>query len=76
LGTAQTLVQILSPDEVRGRAVSVYTMIVFGFIPLGSLLVGTIASFAGLRSAFVLVGGLCVVLFLAVWIWRPIIRTT
>lgn len=74
LGTAQTLVQMLSPEEVRGRAVSVYTMIVFGFIPLGSLLVGAIASFAGLRSAFVLVGGLCLVLFLAVWLWRPAIR--
>lgn len=75
LGAAQTLVQMLSPEEVRGRAVSVYTMIVFGFIPLGSLLVGAIASFAGLRWAFVLVGALCLMLFLAIWLLRPNVRT-
>jgi MFS family permease len=74
LGAAQTLVQILSPEEVRGRAVSVYTMIVFGFIPLGSLLVGSIAAFAGLRWAFILVGGLCLMLFLAIWLLRPSVR--
>jgi MFS family permease len=75
LGATQTLLQMLSPDEVRGRAVSVYTMIVFGFIPLGTLLVGALASVAGLRFSFVLAGALSVLVFLLIWLRRPVVRT-
>jgi MFS family permease len=74
LGATQTLVQMLSPDELRGRAISVYTMIVFGFIPLGSLIVGVLAAWAGLRGAFTIAGLLCLVLFVLVWFTRPIVR--
>ncbi|HTJ27664.1 MAG TPA: MFS transporter [Candidatus Limnocylindria bacterium] len=75
LGATQTLLQMLSPDELRGRAISVYTMIVFGFIPLGSLVVGALAASAGLRGAFSLAGTLCMLLFLVIWLRRPIVRT-
>jgi MFS family permease len=74
LGATQTLVQMLSPDELRGRAVSVYTMIVFGFIPLGSLVVGGLAASAGLRVAFNLAGTACILLFLLIWALRPSVR--
>ena len=33
MGATNTLIQMLSPDEVRGRALSVYTMIAIGVVP-------------------------------------------
>lgn len=75
LGATNTLIQVLSPDDVRGRALSVYTMIVIGVVPLGSLVDGAIAAAIGLRATFVLAGAICVALFLAIWWLRPIVRT-
>ena len=49
MGATNTLIQILSPDEVRGRALSVYTMIAIGIVPLGSLVDGAIAAAIGLE---------------------------
>ena len=50
LGATNTLIQMLSPDDVRGRALSVYTMIAIGVVPLGSLVDGAIAAAIGLRA--------------------------
>ena len=49
LGATNTLIQMLSPDDVRGRALSIYTMIAIGFVPLGALFDGALA--IGDRSA-------------------------
>lgn len=75
LGATNTLIQTLSPDDVRGRALSIYTMIAIGVVPLGALLDGALATAIGLRATFVLAGGLCVALFLGIWAFRPIVRT-
>ncbi len=47
--TANTLVQTTVPDNLRGRVMSVYTMVFQGFA-IGSLLVGAIAEFAGVPA--------------------------
>ncbi|MGC9991487.1 MAG: MFS transporter [Candidatus Cybelea sp.] len=75
MGATSTLIQILSPDDVRGRALSIYTMIAIGVMPLGSLVDGAIGSIIGLRETFALAGALCVALFLAIWLFAPIVRT-
>jgi MFS family permease len=75
MGATNTLIQMLSPDEVRGRALSVYTMIAIGIVPLGSLVDGAIAATIGLRETFALAGGLCALLFLVIWALAPIVRT-
>lgn len=75
LGATNTLIQTLSPDEVRGRALSVYTMIAIGIVPLGALVDGAIASAIGLRATFALAGALCVGLFAGIWLFRPAVRT-
>ncbi|MBV9027295.1 MAG: MFS transporter, partial [Candidatus Eremiobacteraeota bacterium] len=75
LGVTNTLIQILSPDAVRGRALSIYTMIAIGVVPLGSLVDGAIASAIGLRQAFALAGAVCAALFVLIWMLRPIVRT-
>ena len=75
LGASNTLIQTLSPDHVRGRAISVYTMIAVGVVPLGSFIVGSIASFIGMHRAFLGAGGICVLLFIAVYAGNKLLRT-
>jgi MFS family permease len=58
-GGSNILVQTLAPDEMRGRVVSVYSMILLGFIPGGALVIGSIARFVDLRVVFVGAGLVC-----------------
>ncbi len=74
LGVTNTLIQTLSPDDVRGRALSIYTMIAIGVVPLGALVDGAIAAAIGLREMFVLAGACCTLLFMAIWFFRPAVR--
>lgn len=75
LGATNTLIQTLSPEDVRGRALAVYTMIAIGFVPAGSLLDGAIAAVLGLHEMFALAGAICVATFLAIWLTQPLVRT-
>ena len=47
VATVNSLIQHLVPDAVRGRVLSWHTMAYLGFHPVGSLLVGTLASHWG-----------------------------
>jgi MFS family permease len=75
LGTSNTLIQTLSPDDVRGRAISVYSMVALGLVPGGALIVGAIASVIGLHDAWRIVGGLTAFITLWVWLSQRILRT-
>ncbi len=75
LGATNTLIQMLSPDAVRGRAIAVYTMVAIGVVPLGSLILGAIASVIGLHLAFALAGALCLICIATAYALNPIIRT-
>lgn len=44
---ANTLVQILVPDELRGRVMGIYTLTFFGCMPIGHLLAGIMAEWIG-----------------------------
>ena len=74
LGATNTLFQTLSPDELRGRALAVYTMIAIGFVPAGSLVDGALAALVGLHEMFALAGALCALTFLAIWFSQPAVR--
>src|SRR5258708_10571270 len=50
LGMANGLLQTRSPDHLRGRVMSVYTMVFMGLMPLGSMVMGSIGSVAGVAS--------------------------
>ena len=75
MGATNTMIQMLSPDAIRGRAVSVFTMIALGFVPAGSFVVGAIASVIGLDTAFMVAGGVCFIMLLTIWFFRPIVRS-
>ena len=57
--SANTLFQSLAPDELRGRAVSIYLMIMMGGTPIGGLLGGTLAEVFGAPLALASGGATC-----------------
>lgn len=57
MASANTLIQILIPDEFRGRTMAFYTMTVVGLGPVGSLAGGALARAYGARLT-VMAGGL------------------
>ncbi len=67
IGTANFLLQTLAPDEMRGRAISVYSMILLGLVPAGSLLLGAIASIFDLHVS--MIGGGAISLVCALWFY-------
>ena len=54
---SNTLIQSMVPDELRGRAMAMYTMMFMGMAPIGSLLSGALASAIG-APLTVALGGL------------------
>lgn len=54
--TANTAIQLVVPDQLRGRVISVYMTVFAGSTPIGGLLAGSLASSLGVPLA-VLVGG-------------------
>jgi predicted MFS family arabinose efflux permease len=58
---ANTLLQTLAPDPLRGRIISVYTLVAIGFSPLGAILAGGIGDTLGVEAALVLGGVVCLV---------------
>lgn len=54
--TCNTLIQINSEDHLRGRVMSVYTLVFVGVAPLGSMYSGTISEHFGAGMTFVISG--------------------
>jgi len=52
-----TLIQAMVPDQLRGRVMSLYSMMFLGMAPLGSLLAGYVAKYIGAPPT-VAIGGL------------------
>ncbi len=58
--TANTLVQSMVPDALRGRLMSIFTLVLMGAMPLGNLLIGALAQAVGTAAAVAAFGvGLC-----------------
>ncbi len=73
LASTATILQLLVPDELRGRVMSLY-MLDRGFMPAGALFAGTAAHFVGAPMTVAAMGAIVVVLTLLVS-WRiPAIR--
>jgi MFS family permease len=71
MASCNTTVQIASPDALRGRIMSLYTLVFAGVAPFGSLFYGSVIQLLGVSTGF-LVGGvlaLASVLGLSAW-WR------
>jgi len=69
-GMANTTVQLNTPDRLRGRVMSVYTLAFGGLTPFGSLFAGTMAHWFTAPLTFAAGGLICGAVFLAVFLRR------
>jgi len=61
LAAANSYIQLMVPDELRGRVMSVYSLVFLGVIPVGNAIMGLAADLAGTRQAVLAGGILCLV---------------
>jgi MFS family permease len=72
LASSNTAMQLLVPDQLRGRAMSVLALANTGALPLGHLLGGTLAHWYGARVATLLASaGLACFALWSVWAREP-----
>jgi predicted MFS family arabinose efflux permease len=57
--TANSRLQIITPPQLRGRVMSLYTMLFMGTTPIGSIVLGTLADRQGVRIATAEVAVIC-----------------
>ncbi|MEO0074445.1 MAG: MFS transporter, partial [candidate division WOR-3 bacterium] len=68
---SNTLIQTLTPDEMRGRVVSIFVLCFNGMFPIGALITGFIAQRAGASTAAMISGGVVLASLVAVVSLRP-----
>lgn len=69
----QTLLQLTTPDEFRGRVMGLY-MINQGLLPLGSLMAGAMADFWSAPIALTIMGGGVLALSVSALVFSPSMR--
>ncbi len=60
LATANSFIQLSVPDNLRGRAMSVYTFVFLGTAPIGNSLMGAAADFIGVAHAVSISALVCI----------------
>jgi MFS family permease len=71
---ANTSIQLITPDELRGRVTSIWTLVSFGFTPLGSLLAGALAQQWSAPIALGVGGVICALAGVAIALANPALR--
>jgi MFS family permease len=59
LSLSNTTIQLVVPDELRGRVMSLYILAFFGTAPLGGLIIGALASALGAQVALLICAAVC-----------------
>ena len=68
--SANSLVQLQVPDQLRGRVMSIYSLLFLGMTPIGGMLTGAMAHRWGIQVALGVESCACVVGVLAALIYR------
>jgi MFS family permease len=69
-----SLVQSLVPDALRGRVMSMWTLVIFGMMPLGGLWVGAVAQSVGEPAAVAIGASISLAVAAGVFVFFPRIR--
>jgi predicted MFS family arabinose efflux permease len=64
-----TSLQLMAPDALRGRVMSLYTLLSGGVFPIGAFVVGFVSEHWGVPRAFLTQGALGLVALAALLIW-------
>jgi MFS family permease len=67
--TGNTTIQLVVPDHLRGRVMSIYAIVFSASVPIGGLAMGAVASLFGVPVAIALGGVLSVVVGLGALAW-------
>ncbi|HEY1013534.1 MAG TPA: MFS transporter [Herpetosiphonaceae bacterium] len=68
--SANTLIQLHVPDELRGRVVSLYFLLFAGSTPIGGMLIGTLSTSLGVTPTLLLCAAICLAGIAAVGAYR------
>lgn len=60
LASANGFIQVLVPDELRGRVMSVYSFVFLGVVPVGNAIMGVAADIIGTPNAIAVGGVICI----------------
>jgi MFS family permease len=72
-----TLLQTSAPDHLRGRVMGVYSFLILGLSPFGSLQAGYVAEHLGVRTAYAAGGIVCAIVALGLaWYMRRYRKNT
>jgi len=74
MSITNTMIQLGVPNELRGRVMSMYTMIMMGSMPLGAAVLGSLATGIGVPETLALGAVGCLVALIAVNFYVPAIR--
>jgi MFS family permease len=74
VNSSNAMVQSHVPDELRGRVMSVYTLVFFGSMPLGSLLAGAVADKLTEPVTVMISAGVLLMFAVFAWVFMPGIR--
>ena len=72
--TANTLIQIVVPDKLRGRVMAVYMLTFFGTTPFGALQAGSIAQAFGPSAGVAVGAGITLAFAVFVFFTVPVLR--
>lgn len=67
---ANTTLQTVTPNHLRGRVMSVYMVFFMGSTPIGNLIIGGLAGLVGAPIALLICAMLSLISALAGWAWR------
>lgn len=73
---SNTIIQLLTPDELRGRVMSVYSLFFFGATPIGAMFAGAVAERWNSTAAIMLGAVVTLAFALAVVFFVPAVRKT
>ena len=71
--TNNSVLQMTTPDHMRGRVIGVYMMDI-GMMPLGGLIAGTIADLFSVQAALITGSSVALILVILITIMNPSFR--
>lgn len=69
VASCNTAMQLIAPDALRGRVMSLYTWVYGGVFPIGAFLVGAISQASSVSMAFLCAGGFGLLALGALMLW-------